>query len=101
MTEPKKAQYVDFLKHNLREYGMLISLIAIMVFFQVMTNGTLFQPLNLTNLILQNSYIIIMALGMLLIIVAGRIDLSVGSVVGFVGAVAAVMMVQYEIHFRS
>jgi putative multiple sugar transport system permease protein len=99
MAEPKKAQYVDFLKHNLREYGMLISLIAIMVFFQVMTNGTLFQPLNLTNLILQNSYIIIMALGMLLIIVAGHIDLSVGSVVGFVGAVAAVMMVQYEIHF--
>ena len=101
MAEPKKVQYVDFLKHNLREYGMLISLIAIMVFFQVMTNGTLFQPLNLTNLILQNSYIIIMALGMLLIIVAGHIDLSVGSVVGFVGAVAAVMMVQYEIHFRS
>ena len=99
MAEPKKVQYVDFLKHNLREYGMLISLIAIMVFFQVMTNGTLFQPLNLTNLILQNSYIIIMALGMLLIIVAGHIDLSVGSVVGFVGAVAAVMMVQYEIHF--
>ncbi len=51
MAEPKKVQYVDFLKHNLREYGMLISLIAIMVFFQVMTNGTLFQPLNLTNLI--------------------------------------------------
>ena len=93
------APYVDFLKHNLREYGMLISLIAIMVFFQVMTNGTLFQPLNLTNLILQNSYIIIMALGMLLIIVAGHIDLSVGSVVGFVGAVAAVLMVQYEVHF--
>lgn len=64
-----------------------------------MTNGTLFQPLNLTNLILQNSYIIIMALGMLLITAAGHIDLSMGSVVGFVGAVAAVMMVQYEIHF--
>jgi putative multiple sugar transport system permease protein len=99
MAEPKETQYVDFLKHNLREYGMLISLIAIMVFFQVMTNGTLFQPLNLTNLILQNSYIIIMALGMLLIIVSGHIDLSVGSVVGFVGAVAAVLMVQYHMHF--
>lgn len=93
------APYVDFLKHNLRDYGMLISLIAIMVFFQVMTNGTLFQPLNLTNLILQNSYIIIMALGMLLIIVSGHIDLSVGSVVGFIGAVAAVLMVQYQVHF--
>ncbi len=87
------------LKNNLREYGMLISLVAIMVFFQVMTNGTLFQPLNLTNLILQNSYIVIMALGMLLVIVAGHIDLSVGSVCGFVGAVAAVLMVEYKLHF--
>ena len=42
-----------------------------MVFFQVMTDGTLLQPLNLTNLVLQNSYIVIMALGMLLVIVAG------------------------------
>jgi putative multiple sugar transport system permease protein len=87
------------LKNNLREYGMLISLVAIMVFFQVMTNGTLFQPLNLTNLILQNSYIVIMALGMLLIIVAGHIDLSVGSVCGFIGAVAAVLMVEYHVNF--
>jgi putative multiple sugar transport system permease protein len=87
------------LKTNLREYGLLISLVAIMVFFQVMTNGTLFQPLNLTNLILQNSYIIVMALGMLLVIVAGHIDLSVGSVSGFIGAVAAVLMVEYGMHF--
>jgi len=88
-----------FLKNNLREYGLLISLVAIMVFFQVMTDGTLFQPLNLTNLILQNSYIIVMALGMLLVIVAGHIDLSVGSVCGFVGAVAAVLMVEYKMHY--
>ncbi|APW44303.1 multiple monosaccharide ABC transporter permease [Rhodoferax saidenbachensis] len=88
-----------FLKNNLREYGLLISLVVIMVFFQVMTEGTLFQPLNLTNLILQNSYIIVMALGMLLVIVAGHIDLSVGSVCGFIGAVAAVLMVTYEVHF--
>jgi putative multiple sugar transport system permease protein len=88
-----------FLKQNLREYGMLISLVAIMVFFQFMTEGTLLQPLNLTNLVLQNSYIIIMALGMLLVIVAGHIDLSVGSVCGFVGALAAVLMVEHEWHF--
>jgi putative multiple sugar transport system permease protein len=88
-----------FLKNNLRDYGLLISLVVIMVFFQVMTNGTLFQPLNLTNLILQNSYIIVMALGMLLVIVAGHIDLSVGSVSGFVGAIAAVLMVEYKMHF--
>jgi putative multiple sugar transport system permease protein len=90
---------VSFLKNNLREYGLLISLVAIMAFFQVMTDGTLFQPLNLTNLILQNSYIIVMALGMLLVIVAGHIDLSVGSVSGFIGAVAAVLMVEYHMHF--
>ncbi|WP_293996873.1 multiple monosaccharide ABC transporter permease [Sphaerotilus sp.] len=90
---------MDALKNNLREYGMLMSLIAIMAFFQVMTDGTLMQPLNLTNLILQNSYIVIMALGMLLVIVAGHIDLSVGSVVGFIGALAAVLMVQYGWHF--
>ncbi len=95
----KSAGGAGFLKSNLREYGLLISLVAIMVFFQVMTNGTLFQPLNLTNLILQNSYIIVMALGMLLVIVAGHIDLSVGSVSGFIGAVAAVLMVEYEMHF--
>src|ERR1035437_7384071 len=87
-----------FLKNNLHDYGLLISLVAIMIFFQVMTDGTLFQPLNLTNLILQNSYIIVMALGMLLVIVAGHIDLSVGSVSGFIGAVAAVLMVEYKVH---
>ncbi|WP_345542197.1 multiple monosaccharide ABC transporter permease [Variovorax defluvii] len=88
-----------FLKDNLREYGMLISLVAIMVLFQVLTDGTLLQPLNLTNLVLQNSYIVIMALGMLLVIVSGHIDLSVGSVCGFIGALAAVLMVEYDWHF--
>jgi putative multiple sugar transport system permease protein len=90
---------LDYLKHNFREYGMLITLVAIMVFFQYMTEGTLMQPLNLTNLVLQNSYIVIMALGMLMVIVAGHIDLSVGSVCGFIGALAAVLMVQYDWHF--
>ena len=90
-----------FLNRNLRDYGLLLSLIVIMVFFQVMTNGTLFQPLNLTNLILQNSYIVVMALGMLLVIVAGHIDLSVGSVCGFIGAVAAVLMVNHGVHYAA
>ena len=72
----------------------MIALVVIMVLFQFLTDGTLFKPLNLTNLVLQNSYIIIMALGMLLVIVAGHIDLSVGSVAGFIGAVAAVLMVR-------
>jgi putative multiple sugar transport system permease protein len=94
-----ERRYVGFLKNNVREYGMLLSLVAIMAFFQVMTDGTLLKPLNLTNLVLQNSYIVIMALGMLLVIVAGYIDLSVGSVCGFIGALAAVLMVRYDWHF--
>ncbi len=85
-----------FWKANLRQYGMLLSLFAIMVFFEIATDGTLLKPLNLTNLVLQNSYIAIMALGMLLVIVSGHIDLSVGSVSGFIGALAAVMLVQWN-----
>jgi putative multiple sugar transport system permease protein len=96
---PKESRHGGFIKNNLRTYGMLLSLFAIMLFFQVMTDGTLLQPLNLTNLVLQNSYIVIMALGMLLVIVTGHIDLSVGSVAGFVGAVAAVLMVRYHVDY--
>jgi putative multiple sugar transport system permease protein len=99
VAAPEPHKHAGFLKNNLREYGMLLSLFAIMLFFQVVTEGTLLRPLNLTNLVLQNSYIVIMALGMLLVIVTGHIDLSVGSVAGFVGAVAAVLMVRYGVHF--
>ncbi len=94
-TRPQTG-ILAYLGGHLRDYGMLLALIAIMVFFQIMTDGTLLKPVNITNLFLQNSYIIIMALGMLLVIVAGHIDLSVGSVVGFVGALAAVMMVDWD-----
>jgi putative multiple sugar transport system permease protein len=86
-------------RNNIREYGMLIALITIMVFFQVQTDGILMKPVNITNLVLQNSYIIIMALGMLLIIVTGWIDLSVGSVAAFVGAIAGVLMVKSNVHW--
>ena len=78
---------------------MLIALIAIMIFFQIMTDGTLMKPVNITNLVLQNSYIVIMALGMLLVIVGGNIDLSVGSIAAFIGAVAAVLMVNLHVHW--
>src|SRR5712672_4371446 len=96
---PEARKHAGFLKANLREYGMLLSLFAIMLFFEFVTDGTLLRPLNLTNLVLQNSYIVIMALGMLLVIVTGHIDLSVGSVAGFVGAVAAVLMVRYHVDY--
>ncbi|QKV20061.1 sugar ABC transporter permease [Oricola thermophila] len=86
----------DYLSSHLREYGLLFALIAIMVFFQLVTDGTLLRAVNITNLLLQNSYIVIMALGMLIVIVSGNIDLSVGSVMGFIGALAAVMIVNYD-----
>lgn len=89
----------SIIRVNMREYGILIALVAIMIFFQFATGGILLRPVNLTNLILQNSYIVIMAVGMLLVIVAGHIDLSVGSVLGFIGALAAVMIVQWELNF--
>lgn len=96
---PDAKRYTGFLKNNLRDYGMLVSLIVIMGFFQYMTDGTLMRPLNLTNLVLQNSYVVIMALGMLMVIVAGHIDLSVGSVAGFIGALAAVLIVNFQMNF--
>ncbi len=90
-TVPAAKGIGAYLGSHLREYGMLLALLLIMIFFQVVTGGTLLKPVNITNLFLQNSYIIIMALGMLLVIVAGHIDLSVGSVAAFVGAVSAVL----------
>jgi putative multiple sugar transport system permease protein len=86
-------------KSAAREYGLLISLLCIIAFFQLSTGGILLEPLNLTNLVLQNSYIVVMALAMLMVIVAGHIDLSVGSVAGFIGALAALLMVQHEVSY--
>eukprot|EP00003_Mantamonas_plastica_P026960 TRINITY_DN5676_c0_g2_i1.p1 TRINITY_DN5676_c0_g2~~TRINITY_DN5676_c0_g2_i1.p1 ORF type:complete len:395 (-),score=92.34 TRINITY_DN5676_c0_g2_i1:732-1916(-) len=94
-TDNKSIGY--YLRTHIREYGMVVALVAILAFFQVLTDGIMLKPVNLTNLFLQNSYIIIMAVGMLLVIVGGHIDLSVGSVVGFVGALAAVMIVHWDL----
>ncbi|MGV2806618.1 sugar ABC transporter permease, partial [Clostridium perfringens] len=69
-----------------------------MIFFQIITGGLLLEPINITNLILQNSYILVLAIGMVLVIITGHIDLSVGSVAAFVGAVAAIMMVDMQLH---
>jgi putative multiple sugar transport system permease protein len=86
-------------KNNVREYGMLIALIAVMAFFQFQTKGVLMKPVNITNLVLQNSYVITMAMGMLLIIITGWIDLSVGSVVAVIGALAGVLIVRYDFNW--
>ncbi|MET3599003.1 multiple monosaccharide ABC transporter permease [Martelella mangrovi] len=92
-----KPSIRSYLTLRMRDYGILLALIVIIAFFQIVTDGVLMRPVNITNLFLQNSYVIIMALGMLMIIVAGHIDLSVGSIVGFIGALAAVMIVQWHL----
>ncbi|WP_227591364.1 multiple monosaccharide ABC transporter permease [Acinetobacter shaoyimingii] len=99
MNNTTNINNTNILAHGLKEYGLLCALIIIVTFFQFSTNNILLDPLNLTNLILQNSYIVIMALGMLMVIISGHIDLSVGSVVGFTGALAATLMVTNEMPF--
>jgi putative multiple sugar transport system permease protein len=77
---------------NLRQYGILAALVVIVVLFEILTKGRLLMPGNINNLIQQNSYVIILAIGMVIVIIAGHIDLSVGSVVAMVGAVSAIAM---------
>lgn len=90
-------------KEILKKNTMLIALVVIMLLFQVLISaagkGSLFAPANVTNLILQNSYVVILAVGMLLcILTGGNIDLSVGSVVALVGAIAGVMIVNHKMN---
>lgn len=77
---------------DIRQYGILAALVVIIVLFQVLTSGRLLMPGNVNNLIQQNSYVLILAIGMVMVIIGGHIDLSVGSVVAMVGAVAALAM---------
>ncbi|MET8391944.1 multiple monosaccharide ABC transporter permease [Streptomyces anthocyanicus] len=88
---------LDGMRQNMRQYGMLIALGVIVALFAVWSGGDLLLPRNVSNLVLQNSYILILAIGMMIVIIAGHIDLSVGSVTAFTGGVAAVLMVQHDI----
>ncbi|MFF0199637.1 multiple monosaccharide ABC transporter permease [Streptomyces sp. NPDC005017] len=85
------------MRRNMRQYGMLIALGLIVVLFAVWTDGDLLLPRNVSNLVLQNSYILILAIGMMLVIIAGHIDLSVGSLTAFIGSMAAVFMVKNDL----
>lgn len=87
----------DFLRNNVRQYAMLIALVFIMLFFQVATEGVLLVPMNVTNLVLQNAYVFILAIGMTLtILTGGNIDLSVGSIVAFIGALSGTFIITME-----
>ncbi len=87
----------SILKNNIRQYAMALTLVLIMILFQILTNGVLFSPINITHLIQQNSYVLILAVGMLLIILTGNVDLSVGSTAAFIGAVGAIFMIKMNI----
>lgn len=91
------ASLKQLLSNNMKSYGMIIALVGIAILFQILTNGILLTPLNITNIIMQNSYIIIMAIGMMIVIITGQIDLSVGSVAAFIGAMAGVFLVNLDL----
>lgn len=78
---------------DFKKYGMIIALVVITIFFQYLTSGVLLAPMNISKLIMQNGYILILAIGMLPIILTGDIDLSVGSVMALVGAVTSILLV--------
>ncbi len=79
-------------------YSMVIILAGLLIAFQLMTDGIFWRPLNITNLVLQNSHILVLAAGMLLVVLLGHVDLSVGSVMAFVGAIAGMMMVNRQMN---
>ncbi|MFI0779551.1 multiple monosaccharide ABC transporter permease [Streptomyces sp. NPDC021212] len=85
------------MRTNMRQYGMLVALALIIVIFQIWSDNILLRPLNVTNLVQQNGYILILAIGMMVVIIAGHIDLSVGSLVAFIGAAAGVMMIKHDV----
>ncbi|ERK70581.1 MULTISPECIES: multiple monosaccharide ABC transporter permease [Leifsonia] len=79
-----------------RQFGILGALVVIVVFFEIMTGGKTLDPVNLINLVNQNTYVLILAIGMVMVIIAGHIDLSVGSVAAVVGIVVAQAMTQWN-----
>ena len=83
-------------RKNMKQYTMMLALAFIVLMFQGLTGGKLLLPMNVYNIINQNAYIVIMAIGMLLCILgSGSIDLSVGSVVGLVGACAGILIMKW------
>lgn len=83
-------------RDNIRDYGMFLALFAIMIFFTITTKGVFISPRNISNLINQTGYIAVLAVGMTLVIVIRHIDLSVGFLAGFMGAIAAIAMVSWH-----
>jgi putative multiple sugar transport system permease protein len=90
-TAVKKTNIGDLVKSNIRNYSMFVMLVLIMIVFAVLTKGTNLNSRNFTNIFIQYSYVLILAVGMVQAIIIGGIDLSVGSVCAFVGAISAML----------
>jgi putative multiple sugar transport system permease protein len=84
----------ELLTRNMRQSGIYVAFVAIIALFAILTDGVSLSPINITNIILQYSYILVLAIGMVIVIIAGHIDLSVGSVVALTGAISAVLVIQ-------
>lgn len=91
------SELKKLVKDNIREYGMFIALFVIMVTFSILTDGIFMSPRNISNLINSTGYIAVLAVGMTLVIVIRHIDLSVGFLAGFLGAVTAILLTRYNL----
>lgn len=97
---------VSFFKKNqdqilefIKKYSMTIILVLLFIFFAIKSEGNIISPMNISSLISQNAYVFVLATGMLLCILGGNIDLSVGSVVCFVGAIGAILLTKAKLPF--
>ena len=88
---------MNFIAKNIRQYSMFIALLLIMTLAHILTKGLFLTPRNLNNLFLQTGYIAVLAIGMVMVIVGGQIDLAVGSIAAFCAAIAAFLQVRYNV----
>ncbi len=83
---------------DMKQYGMFLALVAIYIIFALLTGGKNLSPANINNLVMQNGYVVILAVGMLLCVLTGNIDLGVGSVVAVTGSAAGIILVDYKMN---
>ena len=91
--EKKKIANLD-----MKQYGMFLALVAIYLIFAILTGGANTSPANINNLVMQNGYVVILAVGMLLCVLTGNIDLGVGSVVALCGGIVGVLLIDYNVN---
>ena len=95
MSDVKLTKHYENI--NIKQYGMVIALVAIFLLFNIFTSGKNASPMNINNMVMQNGYVVIMATGMLLCVLTGNVDLGVGSIVALTGAISAICVV--DLHF--